>query len=68
VGAFAISLIIIYNNTYIEKPGAFGDIPVGAFCIFLIKRMFMAYSMTGFGRSEKIFGTRRYNIEMKSVN
>jgi len=28
----------------------------------------MAYSMTGFGRSEKIFGTRRYSIEMKSVN
>ena len=28
----------------------------------------MAYSMTGFGRCEKIFGTRRYSVELKSVN
>lgn len=28
----------------------------------------MAYSMTGFGRSEKIFDTRRYTVELKSVN
>ena len=28
----------------------------------------MAYSMTGFGRSEKIFETRRYTVEIKSVN
>lgn len=28
----------------------------------------MAYSMTGFGRGEKIFDTRKYNIEIKSVN
>ncbi|MCR4670203.1 MAG: YicC family protein [Saccharofermentans sp.] len=28
----------------------------------------MAYSMTGFGRSEMIFDTRRYNVELKSVN
>ncbi len=28
----------------------------------------MAYSMTGFGRSEKIFATRRYTVELKSVN
>ncbi len=28
----------------------------------------MAYSMTGFGRGEKIFETRKYNIELKSVN
>ena len=28
----------------------------------------MASSMTGFGRCEKIFGTRRYSVELKSVN
>ena len=28
----------------------------------------MAYSMTGFGRGEKIFDTRKYSIEIKSVN
>ena len=28
----------------------------------------MAYSMTGFGRAEKIFSTRRYTVEIKSVN
>ena len=28
----------------------------------------MAHSMTGFGRCEKIFGTRRYSVEIKSVN
>ena len=28
----------------------------------------MAYSMTGFGRAEKIFDTRKYTVEMKSVN
>ena len=28
----------------------------------------MAYSMTGFGRGEKVFETRKYNIELKSVN
>lgn len=28
----------------------------------------MAYSMTGFGRAEKIFETRRYTVELKSVN
>lgn len=28
----------------------------------------MAYSMTGFGRGEKIFSTRRYTVELKSVN
>ena len=28
----------------------------------------MAYSMTGFGRAEKIFQTRRYTVELKSVN
>ena len=28
----------------------------------------MAYSMTGFGRAEKIFSTRRYTVELKSVN
>ncbi|MBP5180385.1 MAG: YicC family protein [Clostridiales bacterium] len=28
----------------------------------------MANSMTGFGRCEKIFGTRRYSVELKSVN
>ncbi len=28
----------------------------------------MAYSMTGFGRSEKISDTRRYSVELKSVN
>ncbi|MCR4688821.1 MAG: YicC family protein [Saccharofermentans sp.] len=28
----------------------------------------MAYSMTGFGRAEKVFDTRKYTIEMKSVN
>ncbi len=28
----------------------------------------MAYSMTGFGRGEKIFDTRRYTAEIKSVN
>lgn len=28
----------------------------------------MAYSMTGFGRSERLFGTRTYTIEIKSVN
>ncbi len=28
----------------------------------------MAYSMTGFGRGERLFGTRAYTIEIKSVN
>lgn len=28
----------------------------------------MAYSMTGFGRGEKVFDTRKYSIELKSVN
>lgn len=28
----------------------------------------MAYSMTGFGRGEKIYDTRRYTVELKSVN
>jgi len=28
----------------------------------------MAYSMTGFGRGEKVYDTRKYNIEIKSVN
>ncbi|MBR1796434.1 MAG: YicC family protein [Clostridiales bacterium] len=28
----------------------------------------MAHSMTGFGRSEKVFDTRRYSVEIKSVN
>ena len=28
----------------------------------------MAYSMTGFGRGEKLFDTRKYSIEIKSVN
>ena len=28
----------------------------------------MAHSMTGFGRSEKFFDTRRYSVEIKSVN
>ncbi len=28
----------------------------------------MAYSMTGFGRGEKIIDTRRYTVELKSVN
>ena len=28
----------------------------------------MAKSMTGFGRSEKVFDTRRYSVEIKSVN
>ena len=28
----------------------------------------MAYSMTGFGRGEKIVDTRRYTVEIKSVN
>lgn len=28
----------------------------------------MAYSMTGFGRAEKINDTRRYSVELKSVN
>ncbi len=28
----------------------------------------MAHSMTGFGRGEKIFDTRRYSVEIKSVN
>ena len=28
----------------------------------------MAHSMTGFGRGEKIFETRRYSVELKSVN
>lgn len=28
----------------------------------------MAYSMTGFGRSEKLFETRKYTAELKSVN
>ena len=28
----------------------------------------MAQSMTGFGRSEKVFDSRRYSIEIKSVN
>jgi len=28
----------------------------------------MAHSMTGFGRGEKVFGTRRYSVEIKSVN
>jgi len=28
----------------------------------------MAYSMTGYGRGEKIFDTRRYSVEIKSVN
>ncbi len=28
----------------------------------------MAYSMTGFGRCEKVFGSRRYTVEIKSVN
>ena len=28
----------------------------------------MAYSMTGFGRGEKIYDTRKYSIEIKSVN
>lgn len=28
----------------------------------------MAYSMTGFGRKEMIFDTRRYTVEIKSVN
>ena len=28
----------------------------------------MAHSMTGFGRGEKVFDTRRYSVEIKSVN
>ena len=28
----------------------------------------MAYSMTGFGRGEKVFDTRKYTVEIKSVN
>ncbi len=28
----------------------------------------MPYSMTGFGRGEKIYDTRRYTVELKSVN
>lgn len=28
----------------------------------------MAYSMTGFGRAEMCFGSRRYTVEIKSVN
>ena len=28
----------------------------------------MPYSMTGFGRAEKIFDTRKYSVELKSVN
>ncbi len=28
----------------------------------------MPYSMTGFGRAEKIFATRKYSVELKSVN
>ena len=28
----------------------------------------MAHSMTGFGRSEQVFDTRRYSVEIKSVN
>lgn len=28
----------------------------------------MAYSMTGFGRGEKLYDTRRYTVELKSVN
>ena len=28
----------------------------------------MAHSMTGFGRSEKFFDSRRYSVEIKSVN
>ena len=28
----------------------------------------MAYSMTGYGRGEKIFDSRRYTVEIKSVN
>lgn len=28
----------------------------------------MAYSMTGFGRGEKVFESRRYTVELKSVN
>ena len=28
----------------------------------------MAYSMTGFGRGEKVFDTRKYSVELKSVN
>ena len=28
----------------------------------------MAHSMTGFGRGEKVFDTRHYSVELKSVN
>ena len=40
---------------------------VGFFCLYFIGGT-MAYSMTGFGRGEKIFDTRRYSVEIKSVN
>jgi len=36
--------------------------------LFLSKETKMPYSMTGFGRAEKIFATRKYSVELKSVN
>lgn len=38
------------------------------FVYICIRGNHMAYSMTGFGRGEKIFDTRKYSIEIKSVN
>lgn len=59
--------IIIYN---ISRAEALGIIPSAAalFVYICIRGNHMAYSMTGFGRGEKIFDTRKYNIELKSVN
>lgn len=36
--------------------------------LFLSKETKMPYSMTGFGRAEKTFATRKYSVELKSVN
>ena len=39
------------------------------FFVYIFSRgKHMAYSMTGFGRGEKVFDTRKYSIELKSVN
>ena len=38
------------------------------FVYIFIRGNHMAYSMTGFGRGEKVYDTRKYNIELKSVN
>ena len=38
------------------------------FVYIFLRGNHMAYSMTGFGRGEKVYDTRKYNIELKSVN